>query len=92
MAMYKAKSLGRNRVQFFDIQLQKSVENRAAMETDIRLAIVNNQLELYYQIQIDSENNPIGAEALLRWIHPVHGLIPLVPLSQLLKKALLSMI
>ena len=76
MAMYKAKSLGRNRVKFFDIQLQKSVENRAVMETDIRLAITNNQLELYYQIQMDIENRPIGAEALLRWIHPKHGLIP----------------
>ena len=76
MAMYKAKSLGRNRVKFFDIQLQKSVENRAVMETDIRLAITNNQLELYYQIQINNENRPIGAEALLRWIHPERGLIP----------------
>ena len=76
MAMYKAKSLGRNRVRFFDIQLQKSVENRAAIETDIRLAIANNQLKLYYQIQMNSDNRPIGAEALIRWIHPERGLIP----------------
>jgi diguanylate cyclase (GGDEF)-like protein len=76
MAMYKAKSLGRNRVRFFDIQLQKSVENRAAIETDVRLAIANNQLKLYYQIQMNSDNRPIGAEALIRWIHPERGLIP----------------
>lgn len=76
MAMYKAKSHGRNRVRFFDTQLQKSVEDRATVEIDIRLAINNNQLELYYQIQMNSENKPIGAEALLRWNHPVRGLIP----------------
>lgn len=76
MAMYKAKSLGRNRVRFFDIQLQKSVEDRAVIEIDIRFAINNNQLELYYQIQMNSDNKPIGAEALLRWNHPIRGLIP----------------
>ena len=75
MAMYKAKTLGRNRVRFFDIQLQKSVEDRAAIEMDIRFAITNNQLELYYQIQMSSNNKPIGAEALLRWNHPMRGLI-----------------
>ena len=76
MAMYKAKSLGRNRVRFFDIQLQRSVEDRATIEIDIRFAINNNQLELYYQIQVNSENKPIGGEALLRWTHPDRGLIP----------------
>ena len=76
MAMYKAKSLGRNKVWFFDIHLQRSVENRAEIEKDIRLAITNNEFELYYQIQVNSENLPIGAEALLRWNHPKHGMIP----------------
>lgn len=46
MAMYKAKSLGRNRVQFFDIHLQEAVEHRAAIETDLHLAFDNNQLIL----------------------------------------------
>ena len=76
MAMYKAKSLGRNRIRFFDIQLQKTVEHRAAMEKDLRLAIPNNELAIYYQIQITSENKPIGAEVLLRWNHPVLGFVP----------------
>ena len=76
MAMYKAKSLGRNRVRFFDIQLQQSVETRATIELEIRHAITHHQLELYYQVQVDHEMKPIGSEALLRWIHPERGFIP----------------
>ena len=76
MAMYKAKSLGRNRVWFFDDELQKAVENRAKTETDLHFAIENHQFELYYQVQMNSENKPIGAEGLIRWIHPKRGLIP----------------
>lgn len=75
MAMYKAKSLGRNKICFFDTKLQKQVEDRAAIETDLHFAIINHELELYYQVQIDRDNKPIGAEALIRWIHPKRGSI-----------------
>lgn len=73
MAMYQAKESGRNRVQFFDPLMQKSVESRAALESDLRLAISGHQLRLHYQIQVDHNLNPVGAEALVRWIHPTRG-------------------
>ncbi|MFH0934947.1 MAG: EAL domain-containing protein, partial [Pseudomonadota bacterium] len=75
MAMYQAKEFGRNQVRFYDPLLQESVETRAALETDLRHAIACEELQLYYQIQVDREMRPIGAEALIRWIHPGRGMI-----------------
>ena len=75
VAMYKAKDSGRNRVQFFDPQVQQSVETRASLESDLREAIAGQQLHLYFQIQLDNELRPIGAEALIRWIHPLRGMV-----------------
>lgn len=75
IAMYHAKNSGRNRVHFFDPALQRSVEWRAAMESDLRKALSHRQLQLYYQIQYDNRGRPFGAEALLRWLHPERGLI-----------------
>jgi diguanylate cyclase (GGDEF)-like protein/PAS domain S-box-containing protein len=76
MAMYRAKESGRNAVRFFDPSMQIAVETRAALEADLRLAIQQEQLQLYYQIQLNSELSPMGAEALVRWIHPVRGVVP----------------
>jgi EAL domain-containing protein (putative c-di-GMP-specific phosphodiesterase class I) len=75
MAMYTAKEAGRNTVRFFDFSMLKAVENRAAIEADLQYAVPNNQLRMYYQIQVDSENRPIGAEALIRWVHPMRGMV-----------------
>jgi diguanylate cyclase (GGDEF)-like protein/PAS domain S-box-containing protein len=75
MAMYQAKESGRNAVRFFDPQMQQSVETRAALESDLRLAVRDQQFQLYYQIQLDQEHNPVGAEAVIRWNHPVRGVI-----------------
>lgn len=75
MAMYKAKDYGRNRVQFFDPNMQQSIETRASIESDLRAAITGKQLRLYFQIQLDHELRPVGAEALIRWIHPQHGMV-----------------
>lgn len=75
MAMYKAKDSGRNTVRFFDPAMQLAVEARASLEADLRLAIPERQLHLYYQIQVDNERRPIGAEALARWVHPVRGMV-----------------
>jgi diguanylate cyclase (GGDEF)-like protein len=75
MAMYQVKDSGRNAVRFFDPAMQIAVETHAALEADLRHAIPNQQLQLYYQIQIDSENRPLGAEALVRWIHPKRGMV-----------------
>ena len=75
LAMYQAKESGRNAVRFYDPAMQLAVETRALLESDLRHAILNKQFRLYYQIQVDSENRPIGAEALIRWIHPERGLV-----------------
>jgi diguanylate cyclase (GGDEF)-like protein/PAS domain S-box-containing protein len=75
MAMYQAKDSGRNAVRFFDPVMQHAVEIRAAMEADLRHAVASQQLELYYQIQMDSEHRPLGAEALVRWRHPKRGMV-----------------
>ena len=75
MAMYHAKDSGRNTVRFFDPQMQKAVESRVAFESDLRLALPENQFMLYYQVQVNNKHKPVGAETLLRWHHPVRGLV-----------------
>jgi diguanylate cyclase (GGDEF)-like protein/PAS domain S-box-containing protein len=75
MAMYEAKESGRNAVRFFDPAMQLAVETRASLEADLRHAVPYEQLRLYYQIQLDSDHRPLGAEALVRWIHPERGMV-----------------
>ena len=75
LAMYQAKDAGRNAVRFFDPAMQHAVEMHAALEADLRRAIFNRELHLYYQIQVDSEQRPLGAEALVRWMHPKRGMV-----------------
>jgi diguanylate cyclase (GGDEF)-like protein/PAS domain S-box-containing protein len=75
MAMYQAKESGRNAVRFFDPEMQASVEERSAMESNLRVAIPEQQFQLYYQIQVNNQRETIGAEALIRWKHPQHGMV-----------------
>ncbi len=75
-AMYQAKEAGRNHVCFFEPEMQARAEARFALEADLRNAIDARQLRLYLQPQVDCEGTVRSAEALLRWHHPVHGLIP----------------
>ncbi|MBU0689531.1 MAG: EAL domain-containing protein [Gammaproteobacteria bacterium] len=75
MAMYQAKESGRNTVRFFDPAMQFAVESRAALEAELRHALPNDQFQLHYQVQLDNELRPLGAEALIRWIHPQRGMI-----------------
>lgn len=75
MAMYQAKDSGRNAVCFFDPAMQQAVETRAAIEADLRHAVPEQQLRLYYQLQVDGDHRPLGAEALVRWIHPTRGMV-----------------
>jgi diguanylate cyclase (GGDEF)-like protein/PAS domain S-box-containing protein len=75
MASYQAKSTGRNKVCFYDPQLHQILGSQAELESDLRAALREGQLELYYQIQLDQYKNPIGAEALVRWIHPKLGMV-----------------
>jgi EAL domain-containing protein (putative c-di-GMP-specific phosphodiesterase class I) len=73
--MYQAKGAGRNSIRFFDPVMQNKVVLHSALENDLRHAIAKQQLHLYYQLQVDKNHRPIGAEALLRWIHPERGLV-----------------
>jgi diguanylate cyclase (GGDEF)-like protein/PAS domain S-box-containing protein len=85
MAMYQAKSGGRNRVCFFDPAMQQSLMARAEMEAELRRVVAEGQLVLHYQPQLDDQYRIIGAEALLRWQHPLRGLVPpaeFIPLAE----------
>jgi diguanylate cyclase (GGDEF)-like protein len=75
LAMYQAKAAGRNTLCFFDPQMQADVIARAAMEDDLREAILKEQFLLHYQVQVTDTGRLTGAEVLLRWQHPVHGMV-----------------
>jgi diguanylate cyclase (GGDEF)-like protein/PAS domain S-box-containing protein len=84
IAMFEAKKAGRNTLRFFAPALQAAVSARATMEEDLREAIKTNQFVLYYQPQVE-RGRLIGAEALLRWKHPRHGLLApgeFIPLAE----------
>ena len=74
LAMYQAKADGRNTIRFFAPALQSAVNARAAMEEELRHALGRKEFLLYYQSQID-HGILVGAEALLRWKHPVRGIL-----------------
>ncbi|MBY0241311.1 MAG: EAL domain-containing protein [Burkholderiaceae bacterium] len=76
LAMYQAKANGRNVMCFFDPQMQAQVTARVEMETDLRLALERGEFLLYYQPQINERGAMMGVEALVRWRHPVRGLVP----------------
>jgi diguanylate cyclase (GGDEF)-like protein len=85
-AMYKAKETGKNRYQFYDEQMTAKMMQRVTLENNLRLAIEHNQLEPYFQAQVDANTNKvIGVEALVRWNHPDLGIIPptqFIPLAE----------
>lgn len=86
IAMYKAKELGKNNCQFYTKGMNATAVNYLLLENDLRRAIDQNQLTLYYQPQVDLATLDItGAEALVRWQHPTRGLVsPLhfIPLAE----------
>ena len=76
IAMYQAKGAGRNIVRFFDPDMQIVLEAHTTMESDLRRALIERQFSLYYQAQVGDAGRILGAEALVRWIHPQRGIIP----------------
>ena len=77
LAMYRAKDSGRNTFQFFNAEMNDSVIEDLHLATGIRLALVNAEFSVHYQPQFDLKTGRIvGAEALLRWKHAIHGFIP----------------
>ena len=73
MALYQAKSKGRGIIQLYLSDLEIIATNRLRIEAGLRHAIENDELELYYQPQVDANNTLLGAEVLLRWHSPQLG-------------------
>ena len=85
MAMYQAKEAGRNTLRFYDPHMQTNVMVRAQSEAELRQAIDGLQFVLHFQPQLDAGLRVTGAEVLLRWQHPVRGLVSpaeFIPLAE----------
>ncbi|AQW68521.1 putative bifunctional diguanylate cyclase/phosphodiesterase [Pseudomonas parafulva] len=75
-AMYHAKRVGKNGYSFFDASMNSNARQQLQLVQDLRLAVAAGQFRLHYQPKFDAKQcQPIGAEALLRWEHPQHGLL-----------------
>ncbi|MHA7113104.1 putative bifunctional diguanylate cyclase/phosphodiesterase [Pseudomonas promysalinigenes] len=75
-AMYHAKSVGKNGYCFFDASMNSNARQQLQLLQDLRAALEQGQFRLHYQPKFDAKScAPIGAEALLRWEHPQHGLM-----------------
>ena len=84
-AMYRAKNEGRNTYRFYDPQIQAHFEAKVSLEADLRLAVEQQQLCLFYQLQVDEQDQVQGLEALVRWIHPNKGMVSpaqFIPLAE----------
>lgn len=85
IGLYQAKSSGRNQMCFFDPEMEQTVTRQAQLANALYGAVQDQQFELYYQIQVDSQHRPVGAEALIRWEHPQLGLVSpndFIPLAE----------
>ena len=77
VAMYHAKGQGRNNFQFYSASYNLATYEHMALENQLRRALDNGELELYYQPQVEADTGRIiGLEALLRWNHPELGMVP----------------
>jgi len=75
IAMYQSKTAGRNAIRFFDPVMQEVINNRALLERELHKAFDNNQFQLHYQLQVNNLGHALGAEALIRWMHPERGMV-----------------
>jgi diguanylate cyclase (GGDEF)-like protein/PAS domain S-box-containing protein len=85
LALYQAKTSGRDRLRFFDPAMQVALEQRSILESALHKVLTLNQLKLYYQPQFDAAHRIVGVEALVRWQHPQHGLVlpeTFIPLAE----------
>ncbi len=76
IAMHKAKGNGKNTFQVYSPEINTFSQDRIILENELRKAVQNNEFELHFQPQVSTKNGHVtGVEALLRWKHPVHGLL-----------------
>ena len=85
LALLEAKKSGRNSLCFFEPAMQSAQEHISVMTAELTKALLWKQFRVYYQPQVDSTRRVIGVEALLRWQHPLRGLVPpgdFIPLAE----------
>ena len=85
LAMYQAKTTGRNSLCFFDPEMQAAVNAEAAVSSELHAGLRTRQFALHYQPQVDRQGRVTGVEALLRWQHPRRGLVmpaDFIPLAE----------
>ena len=85
IAMYQAKTSGRNAIRFYDPFMQAAIATRTSLERDLRAALEQQQFSLYFQAQVNQQGTVVGAEVLLRWKHPQRGMVPpmdFIPLTE----------
>ncbi|MDD5271418.1 MAG: EAL domain-containing protein [Methylovulum sp.] len=84
-AMYRSKTKGRNAISFFDRSMQEAADKHLQLESNLRTALDERQFILYYQPQVNAQGEMVSAEALVRWRHPLQGMISpaeFVPLAE----------
>jgi diguanylate cyclase (GGDEF)-like protein len=86
MALYRAKADGRTTFRFFEQEMDERLQKRRMLEIDLRLAVEHQQFELYFQPMVDVHRGEVtGFEALVRWQHPMRGMISpaeFIPLAE----------
>ncbi len=91
-ALHRAKDGGAGQTAFFDVSMEQLISRRFLIERDLRRGLAANELRLYLQPQVNAQGHVVGAEALVRWQHPEHGLmtpgnfIPIAEESELINE------
>jgi diguanylate cyclase (GGDEF)-like protein/PAS domain S-box-containing protein len=84
-ALYHAKSEARGSIRFFEVSMDKQLREKRALQQDLRSAVMRDELAVHYQPQAHINGDITGFEALVRWHHPRHGLVPpstFIPLAE----------
>ena len=84
-ALFRAKSEARGSIRFFELDMDKQLREKRALQQDLRSAVMRDELVLHYQPQAHIDGEITGFEALVRWHHPRHGLVPpstFIPLAE----------
>jgi len=84
-ALFRAKAEARGSIRFFEVSMDKQLREKRALQQDLRTAVMHDELELHYQPQAHIGGDITGFEALARWHHPRHGLVPpstFIPLAE----------
>ncbi len=87
ISLYEAKGAGRRTIRFFDPAVQQAFERRLAMEDELTQALEQRQFVIHLQPIVDEQRRVVHAEALLRWNHPVHGLVSPADFIPLLERS-----